>query len=192
MFVNVIPILIITVNTLNQNFATHALPFENVSSDHEISTDPITEPSITETTTTGTTLIADETTTTATTTSTTAAAVHEAGLEVAEAKKKLDSSLLSVSAPAGVEPVTNDVTEKNFEELEFLCHHYYKDEFVVSAHVMESGCLLECVFLRSSGQHGGGFFDTSVKKHHNINEGQSCDGANVSNTHFLFSTGCVS
>ena len=78
------------------------------------------------------------------------------------------------------ETVTNEVSEKAHEDTEFLCHHYYKDEFVVSAHVTEAGCQLECVLLKSSGQHGGGFFDTSVRKQHNINEGQSCDGENVS------------
>lgn len=83
-------------------------------------------------------------------------------------------------AAAAEETVTNEVSDKNLEDLEFLCHHFYKDEFVVSAHVTEAGCRLECVFLTSSGLHGGGFFDTSVKKHHNINEGQTCDQENVS------------
>lgn len=96
-----------------------------------------------------------------------------------EVKRKVKDSRLYAS-PVVEETVTNEVSEKNFEDMEFLCHHFYKDEFVVSAHVTESGCRLECVFLQSSGLHGSGFFDKSVRKHHNINEGQNCDPQNVS------------
>jgi hypothetical protein len=96
-----------------------------------------------------------------------------------EVKRKVKDSRLYAS-PVVEETVTNEVSEKNFEDMEFLCHHFYKDEFVVSAHVTESGCRLECVFLKSSGVHGSGFFDTSVRKDHNINEGQTCDPQNVS------------
>jgi hypothetical protein len=73
--------------------------------------------------------------------------------------------------------VTNEVMSRTTseEDLDFLCHHYYKDDFVVSAQVQEQGCRLECVLLKSSGVHGNGFFDTSVTKIHTINEGQSCD-----------------
>lgn len=78
--------------------------------------------------------------------------------------------------------VTNEVVKSDAsqDDLEFLCHHYYKDEFVVSAHVQEQGCRLECVLLKSSGVHGSGYFDTSVTKVHTINEGQSCDTEVVS------------
>ena len=51
---------------------------------------------------------------------------------------------------------------------------------MVSAHVQEQGCRLECVLLKSSGVHGSGYFDTSVTKVHTINEGQSCDTEVVS------------
>lgn len=97
------------------------------------------------------------------------------------ARKVQDVRRLYSSTTAHEETVTNEVSEKTYEDMEFLCHHYYKDEFVVSAHVTEGGCQLECVFLKSSGLHGDSFFDTSVKKHHNINEGQNCDTGNVSN-----------
>lgn len=60
------------------------------------------------------------------------------------------------------------------EELEYLCHHFYKDEFVASAEVLEAGCQLECVLLQASGKHGQQFFDTSVTKFHNLNEGLEC------------------
>ena len=90
--------------------------------------------------------------------------------------------LKSPSSPVVPYTVTNEVVNPKAtgEDMEFLCHHYYKDEFVVSAQVQEQGCQLECVLLKSSGIHGSGFFDTSVTKVHTINEGQSCDKEVVS------------
>ena len=120
----------------------------------------------------------EETTTTTPTSSPSPTSVESADKEVAR-KKGHDKRVITLSA-AHEEPVTNEVSEKAFEDLEFLCHHFYKDEFVVSAHVTEAGCQLECVLLKSSGAHGSSFFDTSVRKQHNINEGQTCDSENVS------------
>lgn len=68
------------------------------------------------------------------------------------------------------------------EDLEYLCHHFYKDEFVVAAEVLEAGCLLECVLLQASGKHGQQFFDTSVTKFHHLNEGLECAARKVSKT----------
>lgn len=65
--------------------------------------------------------------------------------------------------------------EIDLDQLEYLCQHYYPQEFIVSAEVLESGCRLECVLLKSSGDHGSNFFDASVTKVHNLNEGLSCD-----------------
>jgi len=71
--------------------------------------------------------------------------------------------------------VTNEVYRDPLEDLQFLCHHYHQDEFVISAHIHEQGCRLECVFLKSSGTSGDSFLDDSESRIHNINEGQSCD-----------------
>ena len=148
-------ILVIGVSfAFSHNFLTAGIPIEQ-----PVTTDPTID------------LTAD-----AVETTTTVIATPEAGTRV----KKVQDRGLYASTSAHEETVTNELSEKGFEDMEFLCHHYYKDEFVVSAHVTEAGCQLECVFLTSSGLHGDGFFDTSVKKHHNINEGQSCDGENVS------------
>lgn len=76
--------------------------------------------------------------------------------------------------------------EIDLDQLEYLCHHYYPEEFVVSAEVLESGCRLECVLLKSSGDHGSNFFDASVTKVHNLNEGLSCDTELVSNNYLCF------
>lgn len=76
--------------------------------------------------------------------------------------------------------VTNEVYRDPLEDLQFLCHHYHQNEFVIAAHVQEQGCRLECVFLKSSGTHGDSFFDASESRTHNINEGQSCDPEMVS------------
>lgn len=153
---------VLLVICVSHNFLTAGIPVTLLPS---VTTDPTID-------------LAVETTTTTTVTAPpapVASAVH-----VRVGGKKVQDSRLYASTSAQEETVTNEVSEKSFEDLEFLCHHYYKDEFVVSAHVTQSGCQLECVFLTSSGLHGDGFFDTSVKKHHNINEGQSCDGENVS------------
>jgi len=76
--------------------------------------------------------------------------------------------------------INNKLSSKaSTEDLEFLCHHFYKDEFVIAADVLESGCKLECVFLKSSGDHGSNFFDSSVVKVHTLNEGAECDNHKV-------------
>lgn len=77
--------------------------------------------------------------------------------------------------------------EIDLDQLEYLCQHYYPQEFIVSAEVLESGCRLECVLLKSSGDHGSNFFDASVTKVHNLNEGLSCDTelVRIQNRHFF-------
>lgn len=151
---------VLLVICVSHNFLTAGIPVSPSS----VTTDPTID--LTAETTTTTTVIAPP--------------APLAAVQVRGGGKKVQDKRLYASTSAHEETVTNEVSEKSFEDLEFLCHHYYKDEFVVSAHVTEAGCQLECVFLTSSGLHGDGFFDTSVKKHHNINEGQSCDGENVS------------
>ena len=65
--------------------------------------------------------------------------------------------------------------EIDLYQFEYLCQHYYPQEFIHSAKVLESGCQLECVLLKDSGDHGSNFVDTSMTKIHNLNEGLSCD-----------------
>ena len=77
--------------------------------------------------------------------------------------------------------VSNDSSnEIDFQGLEYLCNHFYKDEFVISAQVQESGCRLECVILQSTRSYGSSHFDTSVAKVQNINEGLTCNPEIVS------------
>lgn len=101
-------------------------------------------------------------------------------------------SLLSFTSHVSSQEISNVSNETSNEidldQLEYLCHHYYPEEFVVSAEVLESGCRLECVLLKSSGDHGSNFFDASVTKVHNLNEGLSCDTELVSINKFLFDT----
>ena len=91
-------------------------------------------------------------------------------------------SFTSCVSSQEVSNVANETyNEIDLDQLEYLCHHYYPEEFVVSAEVLESGCRLECVLLKSSGDHGSNFFDASLTKVHNLNEGLSCDTELVSN-----------
>ncbi|KAI1280577.1 hypothetical protein HDE_13473 [Halotydeus destructor] len=73
-----------------------------------------------------------------------------------------------ISSPINVEPKI--VPEDN----EYLCHHYYKDDFVISEEIVQSGCKLECVLLGATGSHGANFFDATQVKEHPLNEGLKC------------------
>jgi hypothetical protein len=172
--VNVILLICISI-TFSHNFLTTGTPLSQTDTTTDRTTDIVEDITETQTTT-----LAAAPITVITTTTNSPVVAPEIAVRSIDKMKVQDKRLFSSTSPHE-ETVTNEVSEKRFEDLEFLCHHYYKDELVVSAHVSEAGCQLECVFLTSSGLHGDGFFDKTVRKHHNINEGQGCDPENVSN-----------
>lgn len=65
------------------------------------------------------------------------------------------------------------------ESIEYLCHLYYKDRLIFSSEVLESGCELECILLKSSGKFGPHFYDDSEVKTHVLEDGFKCDDDKV-------------
>ena len=80
-------------------------------------------------------------------------------------------SIITLPSKSATVPVVATTPENSWL---LMCDMLHPGKFVFDASVADHGCSLRCIYLASSHNTSNDFFDLTIQKDHNLNDGIYC------------------